>query len=94
MLVGVDQLGSAITGGDPDETISSRLGKRKRDFGGEIPPFSQPIPDRSSVTALSLAILPAGTQCEAVKLLEKWDCIVQGGLGMGPICGIRLGRGS
>ena len=27
ILVGIDQLGNAITGGDPDETISSRLGK-------------------------------------------------------------------
>ena len=28
ILVGVDQLVNAILGGDPDETISSRLGKK------------------------------------------------------------------
>ena len=27
VLIGIDQLANAILGGDPDETISSRLGK-------------------------------------------------------------------
>lgn len=27
VLIGIDQLGNAITGGDPDETISSRAAK-------------------------------------------------------------------
>ena len=27
--ISIDQLGNALTGGDPDETISSRLGKCK-----------------------------------------------------------------
>ena len=27
ILIGVDQLGSSLLGGDPDETISSRVGK-------------------------------------------------------------------
>lgn len=33
ILIGIDQLVNAILGGDPDETISSRLGKHivKRD---------------------------------------------------------------
>lgn len=30
VLIAFDQLVNAITGGDPDETISSRLGKAKR----------------------------------------------------------------
>lgn len=30
VLVAIDQLGNALTGGFPDETISSRLGKWKR----------------------------------------------------------------
>ena len=30
-LISIDQLGNAITGGDPDETISSRAGKRQHD---------------------------------------------------------------
>lgn len=30
VLVGLDQLANAIFGGDPDETISSRCGKREQ----------------------------------------------------------------
>jgi hypothetical protein len=30
VLVAIDQLGNAIAGGDPDETISSRAGKLNR----------------------------------------------------------------
>ena len=37
VLIGIDQLGNAIAGGDPDETISSRLGKMKLRYGGTIP---------------------------------------------------------
>lgn len=28
ILISIDQLANALTGGDPDETISSRMGKR------------------------------------------------------------------
>lgn len=42
ILIGIDQLGNAIVGGDPDETISSRLGKIKRKHGGTIP-WSYPL---------------------------------------------------
>lgn len=42
ILLGIDQLGNAIMGGDPDETISSRIGKIKRAHGGEIP-WSKPL---------------------------------------------------
>lgn len=28
VLIALDQLGNAVTGGDPDETISSRVGKQ------------------------------------------------------------------
>lgn len=31
ILISLDQLGNTILGGDPDETISSRLGKNYRD---------------------------------------------------------------
>jgi hypothetical protein len=37
ILIGIDQLGNTILGGDPDETISSRLGKLKVKHGGSIP---------------------------------------------------------
>ena len=42
ILIAIDQLGNALTGGDPDETISSRLGKRTLHHGGTIP-WSHPI---------------------------------------------------
>ena len=37
LLISIDQLGNTIAGGDPDETISSRLGKMKRKYNGTIP---------------------------------------------------------
>ena len=37
LLIAFDQLGNATFGGNPDETISSRLGKLKRDSGGVVP---------------------------------------------------------
>lgn len=37
ILISIDQLGNTIFGGDPDETISSRLGKLKIRHGGKIP---------------------------------------------------------
>lgn len=36
VLIGIDQLGGAIILGDPDETISSRLGKAHRGDNGKI----------------------------------------------------------
>ena len=42
ILVSIDQLGNTICGGDPDETISSRLGKIKVKNGGVIP-WSKPL---------------------------------------------------
>lgn len=44
ILLSIDQLGNSILGGDPDETISSRLGRIKTLHGGRIPwsrPFSK-----------------------------------------------------
>ena len=37
VLIGIDQLANAILAGNPDETISSRIGKTKRRHGGVIP---------------------------------------------------------
>lgn len=42
ILLSIDQLGNTLLGGSPDETISSRLGKLKRDHGGTIP-WKHPI---------------------------------------------------
>lgn len=37
IAIGWDQLANAHAGGDPDETISSRLGKIARANGGKVP---------------------------------------------------------
>jgi len=37
VLIGLDQLGNTLAFGDPDETISSRLGRLKVRHGGRIP---------------------------------------------------------
>ena len=37
VLISIDQFGNTVFGGDPDETISSRLGKMKKKHGGSIP---------------------------------------------------------
>jgi len=37
LLLSVDQLVNAVLAGDPDETISSRIGKVKQSHGGSIP---------------------------------------------------------
>ena len=37
VLIGFDQFMNALIGGDPDETISSTIGKLKRSHGGSIP---------------------------------------------------------
>ncbi len=42
ILIAIDQLGNAVLGGDPDETISSRLGRLKLRHGGRIP-WSRPL---------------------------------------------------
>lgn len=42
VLIGVDQLANAVAGRDPDETISSYLGRQARQYGGTIP-WSKPV---------------------------------------------------
>ena len=37
LAISIDQLGNVLVGGDPDETISSRLGKIERKHGGKVP---------------------------------------------------------
>lgn len=36
VLIAIDQLGNALTGGDPDETISSRAAKRTHVLGWRV----------------------------------------------------------
>jgi hypothetical protein len=42
VLISLDQLANSILLGDPDETISSRLGRIKVKWGGEIP-WTRPV---------------------------------------------------
>lgn len=42
VLISVDQLGNSLLAGDPDETISSRLGRIKEKYNGRIP-WSRPV---------------------------------------------------
>jgi len=42
LLVALDQLANSLLAGDPDETISSRLGRIKRAHGGQVP-LSRPV---------------------------------------------------
>jgi hypothetical protein len=37
IAIAYDQMWNAVLGGDPQETISSRIGKVKRRYGGELP---------------------------------------------------------
>ena len=37
VLISLDQLGNSLLGGDPDETISSRIGRIEQKWGGKIP---------------------------------------------------------
>ena len=40
VLIGIDQLANAVLFlGDPDETISSHIGRVKRDNGGKVPRY-------------------------------------------------------
>lgn len=42
VLISLDQLGNSLLLGDPDETISSRIGRIKRKWGGSIP-WGRPV---------------------------------------------------
>jgi hypothetical protein len=42
LALSVDQFGNAVTGGDPDETISSRIGRLKVAHGGRVP-WTRPL---------------------------------------------------
>ncbi len=37
VAIGLDQLLNTLGGGDPDETVSSRIGKMKIGYGGVVP---------------------------------------------------------
>jgi hypothetical protein len=67
VLVAIDQLASAIVGGDPDETISSRLGKASRgDYGRFQAYFWLPL-----MWLVDLVFLPFDGPNHCVRRIEE-----------------------
>jgi hypothetical protein len=63
LLLSVDQLGNSILGGDPDETISSRIGRIKRKHSGRIP-LTRPV---SRLTDWVLDIIDPNHSMDAIE---------------------------
>ena len=66
VLVGLDQLGNTLLAGDPDETISSRLGKLKKKHGGKIK-WSRPL--AKTIDCL-LEVIDPGHSIDAIEYDE------------------------
>ena len=71
-LISVDQLGNTILGGDPDETISSRLGKIKVKHSGKIP-WTRPL---SKIIDYGLDKIDPNHSIDAIGEDEGKDAIV------------------
>lgn len=71
ILVGVDQLANAVCLGDPDETLSSRYGKVKRDNGGRIP-WTRPL---MKVVDAGLEVIDKNHSIDAIEEDEGKDAI-------------------
>ena len=72
ILIGLDQFGNAILGGDPDETISSRLGKMKIRYGGSIP-WYRPL---SKIVDWGLDKIDPGHSIDAIEHDEGSDAVI------------------
>ena len=72
VLIGIDQLGNAFVGGDPDETISSRLGKLKVRHGGKIP-WRRPL---SKIIDWGLDKIDPNHSVDAIEADEGNDAIL------------------
>jgi len=75
ILLGIDQLGNTILGGDPDETISSRLGKLKRRHGGVIP-WTRPL---SKIVDWGLDKIDPGHSIDSIEEDEGKDALIDRG---------------
>lgn len=71
-LMSLDQLGNSLLGGDPDETISSRIGKLKVKHGGDIP-WSLPI---TKITDWILDKIDPNHSIDAIEGDEGKDAII------------------
>ena len=72
ILIGLDQLGNAVLGGDPDETISSRIGKLKRKHDGRIP-WYRPL---SKLTDWALDKIDTDHSIDAIEEDEGKDALI------------------
>lgn len=72
ILIGIDQLGNTILGGDPDETISSRLGKLKVKHRGKIP-WYRPL---SKIVDWGLDKIDPGHSVDAIEKDEGKDAVL------------------
>lgn len=72
IAIAVDQLGNALTGHDPQETISSRLGKLKRKYGGKIP---RRFPLKRLIDA-GLDLIDENHSLEAINEREGADAVL------------------
>ena len=71
-LISIDQFGNVLVGGDPDETISSRLGKLKRRYGGKIP-WKRPL---SKIIDWGLNKIDPGHSTDAIENDEGKNAIL------------------
>jgi hypothetical protein len=72
ILISIDQFGNTILGGDPDETISSRLGKMKEKYGGSIP-WYRPL---SKIVDYGLDKIDPNHSIDAIEHDEGTEAIV------------------
>lgn len=70
-LISIDQLGNTLAGGDPDETISSRLGKLKLKHKGSIP-WYRPL---SKIIDWGLDKIDPGHSIDAIECDEGENAI-------------------
>lgn len=72
ILISLDQLGNSILLGDPDETISSRIGRIKQKWGGQVP-WRRPV---TRVTDWVLERIDPGHSLDAIEPDEGSDGLV------------------
>lgn len=73
ILIALDQFGNTLAGGDPDETISSRLGKLKVRYGGTIP-WKRPL---AKVIDWGLEKIDPNHSIDAIEEDEGKEAVVQ-----------------
>lgn len=73
ILISIDQFGNVLAGGDPDETISSRLGKIKRKHSGIIP-WRRPL---SKIVDWGLNKIDPNHSIDAIEEDEGGDAILR-----------------